>query len=92
MKKSRKLATHSFPDKPQVFFQDDLIVPCLRLPSPTPITIHLYKDSIVLFIGPRDIEWDRKTGRFTGCGTVVDPEWAKRLHKELRKRGSRRPK
>ena len=50
---------------------DDLILPKLALPRPCPISIIVDDKGVRLFVGPRDWQWDKKTGKFVGCGTTL---------------------
>ena len=56
----------------EVFRESDLILPHLRLPFPTKIKIELDEQYVRLYVGRRDWEWDRKTGKLAGCGTVIN--------------------
>lgn len=49
----------------------DKITPILDLPSPCSLSVRVDDDNVVLKVGPRDVQWDRKTGKFIGCGTDV---------------------
>jgi cytochrome c1 len=60
----------------QVYKQNDLILPHLNLPYPCPIRIVVTENRkgegyISLFVGQRDWEWNRKTGKFVASGTVM---------------------
>jgi hypothetical protein len=53
---------------------NDTLIPGLKLPCPCPIKIKVTDIDIVLYVGPRDIQWDKKTGDFVGSGCMlVDP-------------------
>jgi len=54
-----------------VFQENDLILPHLQLPCPVKIKITLEQDCLTLVVGPRDWQWDRRTGKMVGCGTVI---------------------
>ena len=54
------------------FNYEDIILPTLKLPNPCPINIRVEKDIISLTVGPRDWEFDRKTGEMVGCGAWLD--------------------
>ena len=51
------------------YTQEDLILPILKLPDPCPIKIVVTDKDVQLFVGPRDWQWERITGRFIGAGT-----------------------
>lgn len=55
----------------KVYTIDDLILPHLNLPDPCPIKIEIRNDSIVLYVGSRDWEWDLEEGSLMGCGTLL---------------------
>ena len=38
----------------------------------TEICIEITDTDVCLYVGPRDWQWDRKTGKLVGCGTCVD--------------------
>ena len=59
----------------KTFEVDDLILANLTLTNPVPIKIEIRDDSIFLYIGQRDWQWDLKTGGLVGCGTCF-------VHKE----------
>jgi len=44
-----------------------------KLPDPCPIRISIRDgDDVRLWIGPRDWQWDFKTGQLVGAGTCLD--------------------
>mgnify|MGYP001561319664 CR=1 FL=1 len=49
----------------------DTILSMLLLPNPCEIRIDITEKYVYLHIGPRDWQWDRKTGAFIGCGTAL---------------------
>jgi hypothetical protein len=51
---------------------DDQILPDLNLPDPTNIKVLVNARNVQLIVGPRDWQWDRKTGDMIGCGTCMD--------------------
>ncbi|KKN88135.1 hypothetical protein LCGC14_0252070 [marine sediment metagenome] len=52
----------------------DLILPTLDLPDPCSIKIEIRDDSVFLYIGARDWQWDFGDERLVGCGTTVSPQ------------------
>jgi hypothetical protein len=54
-----------------VFEYKDLVLPIIKLPDPCPIYLEISDDIIGLSIGQRDFEWDRKTGKLNGAGTML---------------------
>jgi hypothetical protein len=58
--------------KTQVFETQDRIIPMLTFSDPTEIRIDISEDNVVLQVGPRDWQWDRKTGEMVGCGTMLE--------------------
>jgi len=54
-----------------VYKTSDLILPTLNLGRQVKIRIEMDGENVYLFIGPRDWQWDRKTGKFVGAGTCV---------------------
>jgi len=63
----------SIPNKKYRVIEGDLILPTLDLSNPCPIKIEIRNDSIFLYIGPRDWQWDFDSGKFVGCGTRMNP-------------------
>lgn len=65
-------------DKPmledEAFAISDQVLPILRLPDPCVVSIKMNEKYVFLFVGPRDFQWDRKTGKLigTGCGCTPD--------------------
>ncbi len=55
------------------FTTTDMVLPSIELPNPCPIRIEIHKDNVLLYVGPRDWQWDFTTRKFIGCGTRVDP-------------------
>ena len=49
----------------------DLIMPILKFPDPTVIRITEDEEFLRLYIGPRDFQFDKKTGRCVGRGTCL---------------------
>lgn len=54
-----------------VYELEDNILPMLKLPGPCPIRIEVTDDSVLLFIGPRDFQWDKESGEWIGSGTAL---------------------
>lgn len=50
----------------------DLILPTLDLPDPCPIKIEIRDDSLLLYIGARDWQWDFEDATLVGCGTRLE--------------------
>ncbi len=59
--------------KVETYTHNDLIIPILNLhkQKEVEIGIDITKDEVSLQIGPRDWQWDRKTGELIGCGTMT---------------------
>lgn len=59
------------------YLHHDLIIPLLakknRLPDPCPVKIKIDEKYVYLFVGPRDFQWDKETGKFIGAGTSFEP-------------------
>lgn len=51
---------------------DDLIIPMLKFGNSCPIKIEIEDRWVRLQIGPRDFEWNRKTGDLVHTGTMLD--------------------
>lgn len=49
----------------------DAVLPQLEIPNPCPIRIVIDDESVLLFIGPRDFQWDKETGEWLGQGTTL---------------------
>ena len=47
----------------------DTILPMLDLPKDCPIKIKITDKDVLLYIGPRDCQWDKETGEWIGQGT-----------------------
>jgi hypothetical protein len=58
-------------NKEEVYKFDDLILPMLDLGEKVRIRIEITKDDVFLYIGPRDWQFERKTGEMVGCGTMI---------------------
>lgn len=62
-------------NKPQyeVYETDDGILSGLELPNPCQIRVEIQADRVRLFIGQRDMDWERSTGKLLGAGTTIEP-------------------
>jgi len=49
----------------------DLILPGLDLAEPCPVRIEIRDDSIFLYVGARDWQWDFEDESLVGCGTSL---------------------
>ena len=61
---------------------NDLVIPILSLPDPCPIRIEITERDVLLFVGPRDWQWDKKTGKLVGSGTAVAGQVPESLSKK----------
>ena len=50
------------------YTHDDHILSVVKLPKPCRIEVEITDKHVLLRIGPRDWQWDRKTRQFTGGG------------------------
>jgi hypothetical protein len=54
------------------YSHQDQILPLLQmqgeLPDSCPVTVELTEEFVYLFVGQRDWQWDRETGRLVGAG------------------------
>lgn len=50
---------------------EDRVLPILDLGRTVKIKIVVKKNHVLLYIGPRDFQWDRKTGKWIGQGTMM---------------------
>jgi len=57
---------------PRMYRVIDQILPDLNLPNPVAISITVTARDVQLIVGPRDWQWDRKTGDMVGAGTSLD--------------------
>ena len=55
--------------KNKTYKQEDLILPGLDLPDPCPVKIEIRDNSVFLYIGSRDWQWDYEDESLVGCGT-----------------------
>ena len=57
------------------FVTEDLIIPIIaqrgQFSDPTSVRITITDTDVKLYVGPRDWQWDRKTGNLIGAGTAV---------------------
>jgi len=53
------------------FEHNDRILSTIKFEDPTKVSIDISHDKVRLYVGPRDWEWDRKTGELTGAGTSI---------------------
>ena len=53
----------------RIYKTSDTVVPLLKFKSPTNIEILITNTDVVLVVGQRDWQWDRKTGKLVGQGT-----------------------
>ena len=51
-----------------VFKLEDIVLPQMDLPDPCPIRIEITDDSVLLFIGRRDFQWDKETQEWLASG------------------------
>lgn len=59
----------------EVYEETDAILPqVLRDAESCDIRIEFHDESVILHVGARDWSWDRKTGKLTGCGTLLGGE------------------
>lgn len=51
----------------------DRILPLLKFEEQNeiPIRIKITDKDVCLYVGPRDWQWDRETGKFIGAGTCL---------------------
>ena len=49
----------------------DQVLPDLKFPGPVLVEIKIREDFIYLYVGPRDWQWDLKTGNLVGSGTAL---------------------
>lgn len=54
-----------------IYETKDLIIPMLTFPDPCPVRIEDDGKYIFLYVGQRDWQWDKATGRFVGAGTSM---------------------
>ena len=56
------------------FEAKDLILKHLDLPDPCPIRVEIRDDSLFLYIGARDWQWDFEDETLVGCGIKTGEE------------------
>ena len=54
--------------KDMTYKNDDHILSVLKLPKPCKVEVEITGKHVLLRVGPRDWQWDRKTKQFTGGG------------------------
>ena len=59
-------------EEAMIYTNDDHILSVLKLPKPCKVEVETTDKYVLLRIGPRDWQWDRKTGAFIGAGTRVE--------------------
>ena len=64
----------------------DLILSDLALPRPVEIRIVINEDDVLLYVGPRDWQWDRRTRKLIGAGTELIPRTDKQGRRVERKK------
>lgn len=47
----------------------DLVLGILQLPDPCPVRVVVTQTDVYLYVGPRDWQWSRKSGKLVGSGT-----------------------
>lgn len=53
----------------QEYTIDDIVLPYTKLHDPCQVSVTVGADIVCLKVGPRDWEWDRKTGALLSCGS-----------------------
>ena len=51
------------------YIEKDIILPKLQLPNPCSVRVKIDEKNVCLYVGPRDWQWDRESGKFVGAGT-----------------------
>ena len=54
-----------------IYETTDAILGMITLPKEVNVSIEITDEDVFLQIGPRDFQWDRKTGEMVGCGTMI---------------------
>lgn len=57
--------------KDMEYSQKDIVLPDLDLPNPCTVRVKITDKYVFLFVGPRDWQWDKRTGRFVGAGCCI---------------------
>ncbi len=52
----------------------DLVLPTFKFPGPCLVKVEIIDDMLYLWVGPRDWQWDFKTGELVGQGTALSGE------------------
>jgi len=50
---------------------EDMILPMLKFDRSVSVRVTVDEENICLFVGPRDWQWNRKTGKMIGAGTEI---------------------
>ena len=50
----------------------DRVLPMLKLPDPVDIKVAVNPETVALYVGPRDWNWDRSSGKMIGQETMVN--------------------
>ena len=50
----------------------DQILSEMKISDPCSVRIKVDEKDVRLYVGCRDWQWDRETGKFIGCGTAVE--------------------
>jgi hypothetical protein len=66
----------------QVYKTEDLVLPILDLGPRAKIKLIVNDESVLLYIGPRDYQWDRKTSKWIGQGTAMPVKLRSRSKKK----------
>jgi hypothetical protein len=53
------------------YIQKDILLPDLQLPNPCTVRIKIDEKNVCLYVGPRDWQWDRESGKFIGAGMCI---------------------
>lgn len=56
---------------PEVFIDNDIVLPTMELSAPVAITVRINAEKVELVIGSRDWMWDRRTKKLIGTGTLL---------------------
>lgn len=70
-KTKTKKPSAKLPQTYKTYKEVDLVLSMLRLPKRCPVKITITEEYVILQVGPRDWEWDKKTGEFIGAGTSL---------------------
>ncbi len=53
------------------FLANDMVIPILKFPDPTPVRIKVTDKYIYLYVGQRDWQWDLSDGHLIGSGCCL---------------------